>query len=60
ISSSSSSSTQQQQQQQQHDRKLSTPKITSANGNSNSNDRQSFLIDKDAVLEVLGHNTRHI
>ncbi|CAF0945037.1 unnamed protein product [Adineta steineri] len=63
-SSSSSSSTQQQQQQQQHDRKLSTPKITSANGNSNSNDRQSFLIDKDAVLEVLGHNIaqrdRHI
>ena len=44
---------------QQPERKIVTPKATST-----TNDRQSFLIDKDAVLEVLGHNIaqrdRHI
>lgn len=44
---------------QQPERKIITPKATST-----TNDRQSFLIDKDAVLEVLGHNIaqrdRHI
>lgn len=43
----------------QQERKIVTSKPTSI-----SNDRQSFLIDKDAVLEVLGHNIaqrdRHI
>lgn len=55
-------SQQSQQQQQIQERKTLTPKITSPT--TNTNDRQSFLIDKDAVLEVLGHNIaqrdRHI
>ncbi len=50
------------QQQQQQERKIVTPKLHSTT--TNTNDRQSFLIDKDAVLEVLGHNIpqrdRHI
>jgi hypothetical protein len=53
---------QQQPQPQQQERKSLTPKLPSTT--TNTNDRQSFLIDKDAVLEVLGHNIaqrdRHI
>ena len=59
---------QQQQQQQssshahQQERRLSS--ATKLSPPSNAHDRQSFLIDKDAVLEVLGHNIaqrdRHI
>ena len=60
---SHSSSTHQHSQQHNYlERKGSTPKATSTS--TNANDRQSFLIDKDAVLEVLGHNIaqrdRHI
>ncbi len=57
LQSTSSSS------QQQQERKTVTPKLPSTTTN-NINDRQSFLIDKEAVLEVLGHNIaqrdRHI
>ncbi|CAF5201584.1 unnamed protein product, partial [Rotaria magnacalcarata] len=46
----------------QQERKTSATKLPSTA--TNTNDRQSFLIDKDAVLEVLGHNIaqrdRHI
>ena len=49
--------------QAQQERKIVTPRVLPTT-TTNTNDRQSFLIDKDAVLEVLGHNIaqrdRHI
>ena len=51
---------------QSQERKQATSKLTSSltSASATGNDRQSFLIDKDAVLEVLGHNIaqrdRHI